>query len=141
MDSDPTVVPIVTFSSTELEESVMSEGAAFGDSVSYQVILEEPEMISISPSPSMSAAKTEFAPPASVSISAAVQEGSEAPSFSYQAIVLSFLEAESISMSPSPSISAAKTAVAASADVAISAAVKVGFALPSFSYQAMVSSA
>ena len=55
-------------------------------------------------------------------------------------MVSSFSEAEIISRSPSPSISAAKTDRAPSADVAISAAVKVGLAFPSFSYHAMVSS-
>ena len=64
--------------------------------------------------------------------------GSELPSFSYQAMVLSLFEEETISMSPSLSISAANTEVAPSADVAISAAVHVGSELPSFSYQAMV---
>ena len=89
MDNDPTVVPIVTFSLTEVEDNKILVGAEF---------------------------------------------------ISYQAMVSSNWEAEIISMSPSPSISAAKTDVAASADVAILAAVKVGFAFPSFSYQAMVSS-
>ena len=102
--------------------------------------LKEAERISMSPSPSISAAKTDCAPSADVAISAAVQVGFALPSFSYQAMVSSSSEAERISMSPSPSISAAKTVTAPLADVAISAAVQVGFTLPSFSYQAMVSS-
>ena len=57
-------------------------------------------------------------------MSEAVQEGSAAPLFSYQAMVLSLKEADTISISPSPSISAAKTDIAASALVAISEAVK-----------------
>ena len=69
----------------------------------------EAERISMSPSPSISAAKTVTAPLADVAISAAVQVGFTLPSFSYQAMVLSLVEAERISMSPSPSISAAKT--------------------------------
>ena len=75
---------------------------------SYQAIvssLYEAETRSISPSPSISEAKTSLALSAPVSISAAVQLGLAAPSFSYQAIVLSNLEAEIISKSPSPSIS------------------------------------
>ena len=44
----------------------------------------------------------------------------------YQAMVLSFLEAEIISMSPSPSISAAKTDEGPLTDVSISAAIKTG---------------
>ena len=94
----------------------------------------------MSPSLSMSAAKTDVAFSASVAISDAVQLGSEAPSFSYHAIVSSTREADRISISPSPSISAAKTSYAPSALVAISEADQLGFALPSFSYHAIVSS-
>ena len=49
---------------------------------------------------------TSDAPSALVVISAAVNVGSAAPSFSYQAIVSSKAEAEIISKSPSPSTSA-----------------------------------
>ena len=69
--------------------------------------LEEADRISISPSPSISAAKTDCAPSALVAISAAVQVGSAAPLFSYHAMVSSSKEADTISISPSPSISAA----------------------------------
>ena len=68
--------------------------------------------MSRSPSPSMSATNTDLAPDADVLISVAVQEGSAAPSFSYHAIVLSPLDAETISRSPSSSISAAYTSYA-----------------------------
>ena len=91
--------------------------------------LAEDDTISISPSPSISAAKTEFAPAALVAISAAVQVGFASPLFSYQAMVLSALEADRISISPSPSISAAKTPYARAASVAISVAVEVIFFL------------
>ena len=102
--------------------------------------LKEADTISISPSPSISAAKTENAALALVAILAAAQVGSAAPLFSYQAMVSSRKEAETISISPSPSISAAKTELAPSALVAILAAAQVGSAAPLFSYQAMVSS-
>ena len=75
-----------------------------------------------------------------MAISAAVQDGSAAPSFSYQAMVSSLKEAETISKSPSPSISAISTLIAPSVLVLISAAVQDGSSAPSFSYQAMVSS-
>ena len=87
----------------------------------YQAIVsspEEAETISKSPSPSISATLTSLAPAAEVAISAAVQDGLVAPSFSYQAMVLSRREAETISKSPSPSISATWTFLAPSADVA-----------------------
>ena len=80
-------------------------------SFSYQAMVSsswEAETISKSPSLSISATKTFLAPSAVVLISAAVQEGLAAPSFSYQAIVLSPEEAETISKSPSLSISAKK---------------------------------
>ena len=91
--------------------------------------LAEDDTISISPSPSISAAKTEFAPSASVATSLAVQVGFASPLFSYQAIVSSLLEADTISISPSPSISAEKTPYARAALVSISAAVKLNFFL------------
>ena len=69
-------------------------------------------MISISPSPSISAAKTECAPFAFVTISAAAHVGFTAPLFSYQAMVSSPYEADRISISPSPSISSTKTDLA-----------------------------
>ena len=89
--------------------------------------LAEDDTISISPSPSISAAKTEFAPSALVAILEAVQVGSAAPLFSYQAMVSSSKEADTISISPSPSISAEKTPYARAALVAISEAVRVNF--------------
>ena len=73
------------------------------------------ETISMSPSLSISAANTERAPDADVAILAAVHEGSAAPSFSYQAMVLSFLDAETISLSPSLSKSATYIKIAPSA--------------------------
>ena len=69
--------------------------------------LEEADTMSISPSPSISAAKTDCGLSALVAITALVQEGSAAPLFSYQAMVSSLMEADIISISPSPSISAA----------------------------------
>ena len=98
------------------------------------------DTISKSPSPSMSATLRPRAPSTFVAISAAVQLGFAAPSCSYQAMVLSVSEAETISRSPSPSISATSTEYAPFALVTISAAVQVGLAAPLFSYQAMVSS-
>ena len=64
----------------------------------------------MSPSPSMSAAKTDRAPSA-VALMIWVAKF-WLPSFSYHAIVSSLLEAESASISPSPSTSAAKTDLA-----------------------------
>ena len=109
---------------------------------------EDTATISRSPSPSISACTTSPAAskldPATTSVQAeiplAVWELLAAPSFSYQAIVSSFFDAETTSISPSLSISATKTDVALSALVAISVAVQVGFAAPSLSYQAMASS-
>ena len=76
----------------------------------------------------MSAANTELGLRKLVAILAAAQVGSAAPLFSYQAMVpLSEAdpsEADTISISPSPSISAANTERATNALVAISAAVK-----------------
>ena len=90
------------------------------------------ETISKSPSPSTSATFTSWAPSAFVAISAAVNVGLAAPSFSYQAIVSSSAEAEMISKSPSPSISTTVIPLAPSADVDITEEVKEGFSLPSF---------
>ena len=76
---------------------------------SYQAILSslcEADIISKSPSLSMSATKTDFAPSALVEIVVVENEGSEAPLFSYQAILSSSYEADMISKSPSLSISA-----------------------------------
>ena len=99
----------------------------------------EVDTISRSPSPSMSATAISKAPSAlPTDMLAAVQVGSALPSFSYQTIVSSFKEADTISISPSPSMSAAKTFLESSAVDAISAAVQLGSALPSFSYQAIV---
>ena len=67
------------------------EGSA-APSFSYHAIVSSTfsaEIMSRSPSPSMSATNTDLAPDAEVLMSAAVQEGSAAPSFSYHAIVLS----------------------------------------------------
>ena len=63
--------------------------------------LAEADNMSRSPSPSKSAIVTALAPSAVVAISTAVQVGSFAPSFSYQAMVSSLKEAETISRSPS----------------------------------------
>ena len=100
----------------------------------------DPEIKSVSPSPSKSAAKIDLAPLTLVVISVAVKVGFALPSFSYQAIVLSFSEAETMSKKPSLFKSATKTPLTKSASVAISEAVKVGSDAPSFSYQAIVSS-
>ena len=67
------------------------------------------ETISRSPSLSKSAKSILSAPSALVAISTAVKVGLASPLFSYQAIVLSIPEAETISRSPSPSISATFT--------------------------------
>ena len=98
---------------------------------------KEADKISISPSPSISAANTEFANSASVAISALVQVGFALPSFSYQAMVLSYPEADTMSISPSLSISEANTDRAPLTSVVILAAAQLGFALPSFSSQVM----
>ena len=71
----------------------------------------------MSPSPSTSAAKTDLVLSASVVIVCGVNDS--LPSFSYQAILSSFMDALSTSMSPSPSTSAAKTETAPSASVVI----------------------
>ena len=55
----------------------------------------------------MSIAKTSLAPSALLVIELAVNEGFEAPSFSYQAIVSSLYDADKTSISPSPSMSVA----------------------------------
>ena len=101
---------------------------------------DDAETISKSPSASKSATCTSFALSALVAITDLVNVGSAAPSFSYQAIVSSFSEAERISKSPSLSISATVISLTESALVAIVAAVNVGFILPLFSNHLMVSS-
>ncbi|MED5419916.1 MAG: hypothetical protein VYD01_00525, partial [Pseudomonadota bacterium] len=78
----------------------------------------------------MSATWTSRAASALVAMSAALQLGFAAPSFSYQAMVSSTAEAETISRSPSPSRSATYTSLAASALVAMSAALQVGSLAP-----------
>ena len=110
---------------------------------SYHAIVssfQEAERISISPSPSISVAKTDLALSAFIAISVAVQEEASPLLFSYHAMVSSSVEADNISISPSPSISAAKTLHAPSALVAISVAVQEEASPLLFSYQAMVSS-
>ena len=77
---------------------------------------QDAESTSMSPSPSMSAAYTALAFCAKVAIVWAVKFW--LPSFSYQAMVLSYA-AESTSKSPSPSTSAAWTSLAPSAAVVI----------------------
>ena len=62
-----------------------------------------------SPSPSTSAAKTDWAPSAAVEISCCAVNAPWPSVFSYQAILSSSQDAESTSVSPSPSTSAAKT--------------------------------
>ena len=59
-------------------------------------------------------------------MSVAVQEGLEAPSFSYHATVLSSHDAETMSRSPSLSMSATWISYAPSAEVAMSDAVHEG---------------
>ena len=110
---------------------------------SYQAILSsslEAERTSRSPSPSRSAAKTEWAASAAVEITCWLPKLPAPSVFSYQAILSSSAEAERTSRSPSPSTSAAKT------DLAPSAAVEITCWLPKlpapsvFSYQAILSS-
>ena len=96
--------------------------------------LIEADIMSKSPSPSISATKTSLGKSAFVAISVAVQVGSAAPLFSYHAMVSSSLEDDMISKSPSPSISAAKTSFAPAALVAISVGVQEG-SCPIFSSQ------
>ena len=86
------------------------------------------------PSPFTSAANTLLAPMAAVVIVWGVKFW--LPSFSYQAILSSLVDAERTSMSPSPSMSAANTRRAPMAAVLIVCGVK--FWLPSFSYQAIL---
>ena len=110
-------------------------------SFSYQAMVsssDDAETMSRSPSPSISATCTARAEFALVAISAEVHDGSAAPSFSYQAMVSSPNDAETMSRSPSSSISATYTSFAPCALVAMSAAVHDGSAAPSFSYHAMV---
>ncbi len=110
---------------------------------SYQAIVsssDDADKISMSPSPSISATKTCSAPSALVAILDAVKVGVAPPLFSYQAIVSSQVDAETISRSPSPSMSAAKTLLAPSASIVIIDVVQLGFSFPSFTYQAILSS-
>ena len=98
------------------------------------------EITSVSPSPSMSVAKTETAWSIVVEMTRSVKLGGEPPSLSYHAILSSFSDAERTSIFPSPSTSAAKTEYAASAVVTTIRSVKVGGKPPSFSYHAILSS-
>ena len=110
---------------------------------SYQAIVSstpEAERTSTSPSPSRSAAKTDWAPSAAVVITCWSPKLPDPSVFSYQAILSSSLDAESTSRSPSPSTSAAKTDTAPSAAVVITC---WSPKLPDpsvFSYQAILSS-
>ncbi|MCG8101348.1 MAG: hypothetical protein JAY70_02935 [Candidatus Thiodiazotropha taylori] len=88
----------------------------------------------MSPSSSTSAAATDAAISA-LSVIVWVVKFS-LPSFSYQAILSSVIDADSTSISPSPSTSAVVTANAPLAEVLMVWAVK--FWLPSFSYQAIL---
>src|SRR5881296_1474208 len=112
-------------------------------SLSYQAIVSprnEAERTSMSPSPSTSAAKTEYAPSAEPVIT--VWPGNAALRwmvlFSYQAILSSTCDADRTSVSPSPSRSAANTQEAAMAAVEMVRAVHVGGEAPLFSYQAIL---
>ena len=112
-------------------------------SFSYHAMVSssrDAETMSRSPSPSMSATYTQPAPLSVVEMSDAVHEGLAAPSFSYHATVSSPYDAETMSRSPSPSMSATWTDIGLSAEVATTFSVHDGFAAPSFSYHAMVSS-
>ena len=129
--------------SAEVEMSAAVHEGLAAPSFSYHAMvssLYDAETMSRSPSPSMSATYTERASAAEVAMSAAVHDGLAAPSFSYQAMVLSHRDADTMSRSPSPSMSATYTERAPSAEVAMSAAVHEGLAAPSFSYHAIVSS-
>ena len=124
-----------------ISEAVQDGFAA--PSFSYHAIVSsitEAETISRSPSPSISATWTSYAPSALVAITVLVNVGSAAPLFSSQPIVSSFSEAPTISKSPSPSISATVISLTESAFVIMVAAVKDGLTLPSFSYHLIVSS-
>ena len=80
------------------------------------------------------------APSALVAMSAAVQLGSAAPSFSYQAMVSSLPEAETMSRSPSPSRSRHERHKHHRHWSRYRPRSSSGHSAPSFSYQAMVSS-
>src|SRR6185295_130322 len=110
---------------------------------SYQAILSsriEAESASRSPSPSTSATYTEWGTMALVEIVWSAQEVPPPPTFSYQAILSSLIEAESASRSPSPSTSAAYTERAPLALVEIVCSVQEVPPPPTFSYQAILSS-
>ena len=113
-------------------------------SFSYHAIepsrLNDVESTSKSPSPSTSVAYTDQVPIAESATTWALKLAAAAPSFSYQAIVLSNQDAESTSISPSPSISAAYTECAPFAAAVTICSLKLGTAAPSFSYQTMLSS-
>ena len=94
----------------------------------------EAEIISISPSLSISATYIALAPSALVAISLTVQDGFTAPLFSYQAMASSSCDAETISISPSLSRSAAKTDRAPSADVETVLATNDAVAKPEVSF-------
>ena len=108
---------------------------------SYQAIvssLPEAETISKSPSPSISATWTSCAPSTpDPRVTAAANEGSAAPSFSYQTIVSACWNAAMTSKSPSLSKSARKTSLS-SFPLPIEFVVQVGSAAPLFSCQAIL---
>ena len=97
-------------------------------SFSYHTMLvskkNDADRTSVSPSPSKSVAKTERVPSAAVETTRSVKLGGEPPSLSYHAILLPPSEAESTSVSPSPSTSVAKTDQAPKAVVEITRSVK-----------------
>ena len=72
-----------------------------------------------------------------VEMTLSVNVGSAAPSFSYHAILLSSRDAETRSMSPSPSMSAAAMSDAPSASRLMTRSSKLGSSAPSLRYQAI----
>src|SRR5437867_2512362 len=109
----------------------------------YQVTLlsaPEADRTSISPSPSMSAARTSHAPEAIVEMTCSVHKSPDPVKFSYQAILLSKLEAERASMSPSRSRSTAMTLTAPSAEAEMTCCAPKVPAPSRFGYQAILSS-
>ena len=109
---------------------------------SYHAILlphSNAQRTSMSPSPSTSVAKTDFAPLVrSFRITHEVKPGGVPPVFSYQRRKPFPVNAERTSVSPSPSTSAAKTELAPEAAVEITRSVKVGGVSPSLSYHAIL---
>ncbi len=91
----------------------------------------------MSPSLSRSTGYMHFGPSTVVSVTNTSVKFS-LPSFLYQAILSSFQDAESTSISPSPSISAENTSQALSAEEEMTCSVKLSE--PLFSYQAILSS-